>query len=301
MRRFPRMRRFAALGAVLALTAVVVPDSGVRSPDVSLVKIEGASGIDSPDRVVWVLALGSDARPGQQIDRQRADAIQLIGLNFRTGDGVIFGIPRDSYVAIPGYGSSRVNAAMVFGGPELMAETVGNMFGIDIDYAFVASFWGFTNLVRSIGGVTVNSDYAFDDPNLTGSYRAGRNRVNGYDATHFGRMRYNVRGGDFGRSANQSELVKGIARKVATRLDSPGFIEGGLVGVVRHLDTNLSPREVFRLGHAATQIDPRKLRSCVLQGSFANIGGASVINPDLATARRWADDTRGDARLDNGC
>ena len=67
--------------------------------------------------MLWILALGSDARPGQNITRQRADAIQMVGVNLETGDAVSIGVPRDSWVPIPGYGSDRVNAALTAGGP----------------------------------------------------------------------------------------------------------------------------------------------------------------------------------------
>ena len=50
--------------------------------------------------------------------RTRGDALQLIGINTRTGAAAAIGIPRDSWVAIPGYGSNRINAALYFGGPQ---------------------------------------------------------------------------------------------------------------------------------------------------------------------------------------
>ena len=40
----------------------------------------------SPD-VVWILAVGSDARPGEDMTHTRGDALQLIGMNTKTGRG----------------------------------------------------------------------------------------------------------------------------------------------------------------------------------------------------------------------
>ncbi|HSV37332.1 MAG TPA: LCP family protein [Nocardioidaceae bacterium] len=299
--RLTRLRRAVALGAVLAATVVMVPDSGVRNPSAVLVKVQTGKGIDHPSDVIWVLAMGSDARPGESVVRSRADAIQLVGLNLRTGDGVIFGVPRDSWVSIPGSGSNRVNAALYFGGPELMAETVGGMFGIDIDYAFVAGFGGFERMVKSIGGVTVNSDMAFSDDNLEGRFKEGKNFVNGRLAVNFGRMRHFLPRGDFNRSAHQSELIKAIARKVDANEDKAGFIEQGVLAVVQELKTNLTPAELFRLAQAATTINPRKIKSCVLNGAGTTIGGASVILPDFGQAQRLGDATRRDAKLEGDC
>jgi len=301
VRKTARLKRYAALGAVLAVTAVTIPDAGVRNPSMELVKVEHAQGVDHPGNVLWILALGSDARPGESRIRSRGDAIQLVGLNLHTGTGVIFGTPRDSWVSIPGVGSNRVNAALYFGGPELMAKTVGGMYGIDIDYVFVSGFGGFERMVRSIGGVTVNSDMNFSDDNLKGHYHVGRNHVNGMYALDFGRMRHFLPRGDFDRSAHQGELIKAIARKVKANQNKPGFIEKGLLAVVRDLHTDLSPTELFRLAEAVTQIDPARIKDCVLQGSIGSVGAASVVFPDLAMARRLGNATRADARLEGPC
>lgn len=299
--RLRKLRRWTALAAVLTLTALTVPNAGVRTTEASLMRVDTAVGVDHPSDVIWILALGSDARLGQEVLRSRADAIQLVGLNVKTGDGVIFGVPRDSWVSIPGYGSNRVNAALYFGGPQLMAETVGRVFGIDIDYAFVSSFWGFERMVRTIGGVTVNSDMAFSDDNLRGRYKEGKNFVNGVLALNFGRMRHFLPAGDFDRSAHQGELIKAIARKVDANEDKPGFLERGVLSVIRQLKTDLSPGELFRLAQAASVVRPEALTACVLPGGIGNIGGASVVIPNLSEARRLGDATRGDARLEGGC
>ena len=106
------LRRWLVLGLLLALVTVAVPDSSRLEADYQLLKVEHAQAVDRPRDVIWMLALGSDARGGQSIARSRADSIHLVGVNARTGRGTIVGLPRDSYVSIPGYGSSRINAAL---------------------------------------------------------------------------------------------------------------------------------------------------------------------------------------------
>src|SRR6476469_8909091 len=127
--RFPT-RRVLVLGLVLAVAALVMPNAGVRVPDATLVKVQTAQAVDHPRSVVWILCLGSDARPGQRLTGTRADAIQLVGLNLDTGHGTIIGIPRDSYVDIRGHGRNKINASMFFGGPQLIADSVGRMVGV---------------------------------------------------------------------------------------------------------------------------------------------------------------------------
>ena len=146
-----RLRTTLLLGVVLAMTAVVVPPASVRESPTSLMKVETADGVDHTPAVEWVLLLGSDARPGQSVTRSRADAIQLVGINTRTGAATAIGIPRDSWVDVPGHGNNKINAAMYFGGPQLMAQAVGNMVGIQPDYVFTTSFVGFAAMVNATG------------------------------------------------------------------------------------------------------------------------------------------------------
>ena len=125
MGRTMRLARTVALVAVLAVSAFVVPTSAVQPTEVSLVKIRHAQGVATGgEDVVWILGVGSDARPGQAMTRARGDALQLVGINTRTGAATAIGVPRDSWVAIPGYGNERVNAALFFGGPQLLGRTV---------------------------------------------------------------------------------------------------------------------------------------------------------------------------------
>ena len=137
------VRRFLVLGLVLAVAALVMPPSTVRTADTSLVQVRTAQAVDHPRSVVWILCLGSDARPGERLVGTRADAIQLVGLNLDTGAGTMIGIPRDSYVDIRGHGRNKINASMTYGGPQLMADSVARLVGVRPDYVFTTGFLGF--------------------------------------------------------------------------------------------------------------------------------------------------------------
>ncbi len=299
--RTARWRRTALLAVVLAVTALVVPQASVRQADMTLVKVRTAQAVEHPRHVIWVLCLGSDARPGQRMTGTRADAIQLVGLNIRTGAGTIIGVPRDSYVPIAGHGRNKINASMFFGGPQLMADSVGNLIGVHPDYVFTTGFLGFRHMVNIIGGVTVHSRFSFSDPVRPQGYHRGKNKLNAFQALIFGRVRHPLPRGDFDRSANQQELLRAILRKVRSREDQPGFTERGVLSAVRNMNTDLRPSELFRLAQAVMSINPSKLRSCVVQGGTGYVGSASVVFPNVAQARRYGDDARRDGTLDHGC
>lgn len=297
--------RWLPLGLVLGLVGIVVPDSAYVEPPAALVRVASddgrAVGIAHDPAVIWILAIGSDARPGQPVLRSRADAIQLVGINARTGTAAALGIPRDSYVAIPGYGRNRVNAALTFGGPQLMARTVAGMTGVRPDYVMVTSFGGFERMVDAIGGITVNSRYAFSDVVRPRGYRVGKNRLNGLQAHVFARLRKPFPRGDFDRSANQQRAMFGILREIRSKKDRRGFLERGTLAAIRNLSTDLGPVEAYRLAHAVAQVRPGRVRTCVLRGGTGMAGAASVVFPDLAQAQRFGRRAGRDARLEGGC
>ena len=298
--RFPT-RRVVVLAVVLAIAALVMPPATERHTDASLVKVQTAQAVDHSRNVVWVLCLGSDARPGQRLTGTRADAIQLVGLNLKTGAGTRIGIPRDSYVDIRGHGRNKINASMFFGGPQLMADSVGRLVGVRPDYVFTTGFLGFRGMVRAIGGVTVHSKFSFSDPIRPQGYHRGVNKLNPFQALIFGRVRHPLPRGDFDRSANQQELLRSILRKVRAHEQQPGFMERGVLASVKNMNTDLAPSELYRLAQAVTAIKPGKLKGCVVQGPTGNAGGASVVFASVAQARRLGNDARKDGTLNHGC
>jgi LCP family protein required for cell wall assembly len=294
-------RRTVLLAVLLALVAVLMPPASARNSAATLVRVRSAQAVDHPGTVVWVLCLGSDARPGQSLVGERADAIQLVGLNLVTGAGTMIGIPRDSYVEIPGHGRNKINSSMTYGGPQLMADSVGRLVGVRPDYVFTTGFLGFRAMVRAIDGVTVISKFAFSDPVRPQGYQVGRNRLNPFQALIFGRVRHPLPRGDFDRSGNQQELLRSILRKVRAHQSTPGFMERGVLAAVKNMDTDLRPGELYRLAQAVTEVDPAKLKGCVVSGPTGYAGAASVVYPDVAQARRIGDDARKDGTLDGRC
>ena len=293
-------RRFVVLGVLLALVAVVVPDAGRQRFDASLMKVEGATGVDTDPGVVWILALGSDARRGQAPLSSRADTIQLVGFNPHTGHATIIGVPRDSYVNIPGHGRDKINASMVYGGPQLTAKAVADMVGIAPDYVFTTSFWGFRRMVWRMGGIRVWSRHSFALP--LGKFHHGWNRVdNGVKALVFVRERHQLPGGDFDRSYNQARFLIDGLRRALTVTQDPGALEGLLLTFVKQTDIDVNPVELYRLSRAVLEIDPGKVRQCVIGGSTGYAGSASVVFPNLSQAHSLARRAGPDGRLEGRC
>lgn len=298
-RRLRTVLRVAALAAVLAVTGLVVPDAEVATTEVSLVKVERSQAVDLSPDVVWILGIGSDARPWEEMTRTRGDALQLVGIHTETGAATAIGIARDSWVDIPGHGRNRINAALTFGGPQLQAQAVAGLVGIEPDYVMVTRFKGFEGMVREIGPIEITNPYFFADVNLKSQgFRPGRIKLGWYDAMAYSRIRKGLVDGDFGRSANQQRVMRGIHRRILEKQREPGFIEGGVAAVLKHTDTDASPVELYRIAQAIAMVRPAKISTCVVKGSLGQAGAASVVFPDVATARRYGDDARNDATID---
>ncbi len=298
-RRISRAARLVTLCLVLGMVALTIPDSAVKSTEISLVKIDDAQATAIGPHVISILVVGSDARPGEDMTRSRGDALQLVTINTQTHAASIIGVPRDSWVDIPGHGTDKINSSLYFGGPQLLGETVGNLIGVHPKYVFVTRFPYFIQMVRSIGGIEVQNPYAFsDDPLKITGFKKGRIHLSGYDAMAYARIRHTLPAGDFDRSAHQEIVLKAIQSKVHANSHRPGFIERGVLDAMGHTATNLPPAELFRLAQVMAQVDPTKVRSCVVQGGIGtSSGGASIVLPYVSQARDMGDQIRKDATL----
>ena len=295
-----RVGRLLVLGVVLALCATLAPSSSVKPTDLTLVKLKKATSVDVDPDVVWVLAVGSDARPGEDMTHTRGDALQLIGMNTKTGAAAAIGVPRDSYVDIPGVGHDKINASLYYGGPQLLGETVGNLIGIQPDYVFITRFEKFREMIGTIGGVEVDNPISFGDDSLKPvPFPAGRIHLGPWDALFFARIRHDLLRGDFDRSANQQRVLKGIQAKIRANAGNHGFIEKGVLSAIQNMATNASPSELYRLARAAAAVKPALITNCVLQGGIGDIGGASVVLPYVDQAQEMGDMARDDATLED--
>jgi LCP family protein required for cell wall assembly len=282
----------AGAGVALAIVAVAVavavgplgpPGSTAQAAEEPLVEIHAAHGTSfvptlDGKRPVFILVLGSDARPGENPARLRADSIHILGVNLRQGRASILGFPRDSYVSIPGYGSSKINDAMTLGGPQLMVRTVEQLTGIRMDFWLLASFNGLVRMVDEVGGITVRVPYAMRDSYSGANFRAGRQRLNGAKALALSRNRHDTPDGDFSRSKNQGLLmVSALAELRKEFRKSPPVLFRWIGALWRGVRTDLPVTRLFDLGLTATQVNPSKVNNVVVPGSSGFAGGASVV------------------------
>jgi LCP family protein required for cell wall assembly len=241
----------------------------------------------------FLLVIGSDARPGQGVAHTRADSLHIVAFNPRLGRGTIVGIPRDSFVAIPGVGTSKINAALTFGGPELVVRTVERLSGVHIDGYVLTGFDGFKRLVNAIGGLKVRIPYRMNDPNSKAHFQPGPARLSGRHALAFSRDRHDVPGGDFGRSLNQGRVMLAALQQLRDRFhrDPAALLPWAIAGA-SYLKTNLDLREMVDLLVEVTSITPSRIRNMVVSGNGATVHGQSIVRLRSKAAAVFRDVTR---------
>ena len=244
-----------------------------------------------------VAVVGSDARPGENRDRARADSLHLVGLD-GTGGGAVVGIPRDAYTDIPGRSRNRVNASLALGGPDLLAATLEELSGLHLDGYVLTGFEGFTELIGILGGVEVEIPFDIADRAAQAYLKAGRQVLDGAQALAFARVRKTIPGGDFTRQAHGGLIIKGAVGMLKLRgpLALPAIMERSEPWIT----TNLSAEELLTFALGAMDLDLGSVPNVVVPGRAARIDdravvrltdGAAVIFADLADGRLEASES----------
>jgi LCP family protein required for cell wall assembly len=224
-RRGRRIALIAGLVVVVLLVALVGSYFYLNSKLNRSVALPAFSGQSAGQN--WLIA-GSDSRQGlsqQQIDSlhvgddfgtENSDSLML--LHIGGGRPVLISIPRDSYVPIPGHGDNKINAALGFGGPSLLIQTVEEVTGLQINHYMGIGFGGLVSVVNQVGGVTICLPTALHDYDSDANLSAGCHNLDGAQALAFVRDRHSFADEDLQRIEDQRAFLKALLDKAT----SPG-------------------------------------------------------------------------------
>jgi LCP family protein required for cell wall assembly len=222
--------------------------------------------------------IGSDARPGESPEATRGDSLHIVGVNPAKHAVSILGIPRDSFVPIPGVGTRKINEALFRGGPRLMVRTVEQLTGVAIDGYVLTGFKGFQDLVNAVGGIGVDVPYRMSDPYSHAQFRPGMRHMLGRNALAFSRDRHDVPGGDFGRSMNQGRMLIAALRELKSDVaKDPASMLNWIAAGARILRSDLSLSDMAELLLSMPSLDPGRVDNRVVSGTGADVGGLSVV------------------------
>jgi LCP family protein required for cell wall assembly len=304
----PARRRIALLVALavawFAGSTVGATQSARRAAAAPLFQIEQAHAEYVPvldgSKPIFILVIGSDARPDEEATSTRADSIHIVAVNPDKHKATIVGIPRDAYVEIPGHGSDKINAALFYGGPELVVETVEDLTGLTMDYWALTGFRTFQQIVNGVDGLVVDVPFAMNDSASGAFFEPGIQRLDGAKALAFARNRHGLPSGDFGRSENQGLLLVSALHQMKKEFKKdPNNMLTWIASFMRRATTALTLDEVLDLAFTGTAINPKKVVNVVVTGGVGMVGTMSVVNLDQAEVDAISDDLKDDGILKN--
>lgn len=202
----------------------------------------------------------------------KSDSMLLVRLNPSDKSMRVLSIPRDTMIAIPEKGLTKVSDANAQGGPVLAARVVSRTLNnAPIDRYIRISTSGFRELVDQLGGVEVfvpkSMEYQDSSSRQPMTLVSGWQTLNGEQATQFARWREPGQG-DIPRVQRQQALVAALLQ----RLNSPTVLPRlpQLTRVMRkYFDTNLKIEEMMALVNFSVNLERDNFQMTMLPGTFS--------------------------------
>ena len=202
-----------------------------------------------------VLLIGTDARTLDEASR--ADSIIIATLDNNNKQIRLTSLFRDTLVNIPGHGEGKLNAALAYGGPELLIETIKETYGISLDKYVIINFWGFEAIIDQMGGLELNvEDYMLDELNKYIGESTGGNDcpvtepglqvLNGKQALSYARIRKGV-GDEYARTDRQREVLMKVAEKL--KETKPSKYLGIMNNMLEYIKTNIEPIQALNMAY----------------------------------------------------
>ena len=169
---------------------------------------------------------GVDTR-GELTEKARSDVNILAAVNPVSKRVVLINTPRDYYVDLAGTSDKDKLTHAGLYGVETSMETLGNLYGVNVDHYIRINFAGFISIIDALGGVDVYSDQAFTSVGSPGYYDPttfveGWNHLDGKAALAFARERHAFASGDIQRGINQMKVIDAMLNKIK----SPALLMG---------------------------------------------------------------------------
>lgn len=307
VRRRPRRRTSAPLGVLFAVVVAVAGAVGVISAaDRQVGNVERIENledvlvaVDGP--AVNYLIIGSDSREGfdpdapdastigsdSDVSGRRSDTIIILRQEQDGNGAALLSLNRDLWVThADTLREQRINAAYNRGA-DVLAATISLEYGISINHVVDVDFFGFKEIIDTIGGTTLCFDVPVRDVRSGLDQPAGCNLLSGDQALAYARSRtfQEFRDGDWrtdgtadiGRVTRQQAFIRATVDQTLNRLQADPFLASELIDATSgslRLDPNLDP-----LGAAGTlrKAFGSGLTTYTLPSEGATIDGNSVL------------------------
>lgn len=290
-RRRGRMIKRGVLGGLLAVLLVGVV--GVGAWFTRVVDNLGGNGlIDGRIRAIlsdsdvarepfYVLLLGTDGRPGEEV--YRSDSIILARIDPTEKSASLISIPRDTMVVYNGE-TMKINATHAVNGPQGVVEAVNDLcFNGEqkISHYAEINFEGMEDLIDAVGGIDLEATEEVDDPeHLDIKIEKGFQHMDGATALTYARCRYTYADGDFTRMRHQRQVLSALAKKILNDLD-PATIMGTVEELSKVVITTLGVQDIVSVANAMRGMDVENDMYVANVPSYAdettNVNGVSYV------------------------
>lgn len=256
---------------------------------------EGAADTTEESEWVNILLLGGDSRSLSEYGR--TDSMIIVSVNREESLVKMSSIMRDTWVSIPDKGNNKINAANVFGGPELAVEVVSDYFDVEIDDYVLINMINMANIIDLVGGVDVeltSGEAKYVSDNAAGfisevgmqydkeiaTVSAGVQHLNGVQAITHSRNRSDS---DYHRVMRQQSVLLALANRVQEmEIDDLMAI---MEEVLNNMSTSLTEDELKDFATAAMVMDVEEVGQLRLpvDGTFESgmFSGVWCIKPDF--------------------
>ncbi|MBV8531148.1 MAG: LCP family protein [Candidatus Eremiobacteraeota bacterium] len=224
---------------------------------------------------------------GYQADEATTDTIIIAHLDVGRRTATLVSIPRDTWVAVPGAGFTKINAAYSYGGAHATARAASRLLGsVPIDAIVALQPEGAAQIVDAMGGLDVTVDEAMDYDDENGDLhihlKQGPQHLTGSQVAGYVRFRHDA-ASDFGRVKRQQQVLKLMIDRLSEPQNWAKLPE--ILQIARkQVKTTLSNQQLASLLAVYRNVPDDDVRSFTLPSRAGWVGDASVVFAD----QRWA-------------
>ena len=270
------------------LNKMYVKDEAVKSTEEQGTMVEGITNI---------LLVGTD---GEYVEKwNRSDSMMVVTIDSKNKDIRISSIARDTYVDIPGYSTEKLTHAYAYEGIDLLREVFKVNFNLDIDKYIAVNFVSFMDIMDELGGVEVNVEekdikeinkyidacYGYyknkDEKDKEYITKSGVQRLNGYQALAFSRIRYTDSA--FARDNRHREVAESVYKEFAQK--GVETYKKCAEIILNNTKTNISPMEMMNLAYTVLKINDKDIDQ--FQFPLEEYRNGHIINKQKGWVLEW--------------
>ncbi len=206
--------------------------------------------------VINVLLIGLDSADGLE-KGGRSDTLILVSLNKKTKKINMTSFFRDTWTYINVRGKDmygKINSSYFYGGAETLIDTLEKDFKVDIDYYVAVDFSSFTDIINTLGGLTIDvEEYEANYIRRTSVHKdfpmGEKVKLNGWEALVYARIRKSDSDSDVSRTRRQRKVI--MALMESAKGASLSQLNAAVDMLFKYVKTDITKMEILSYGAQA--------------------------------------------------